>query len=622
MSRDTHKRKLDSPSTTLPPHKRRRARAFQYDELPDGHIRILQVTSELKRSGRRSLTTQLRSFPVSRLPHFIALSYAWPQPGSPVRKIECNGKAITVFAHIYTAFENLCPTASACSLAIWIDAVCIDQENKIEKKKQVSKMGSIYGLAGQVIAWLGPNPLVKQYRDEIENLARRKDFVESLERERLYGWQHFSFREHHTALSEAIHSFLCSSWFTRLWIVQEVCLGRYVSVLCDACVVPWDFLRVFFDWQTTVRTWHASLHFDVVKGFEGGHAIAEAKAVMKSYQEMNDHPARDFLGMIKTLDFLRSRLVLKPIDRVFGLMFILPEGVRTQIVVDYSHENEFWKAYVCLTRILLPHRMGLSVLSLAISEDRNPTLPSWCPDWNTPTSRAPEQIQEVSPEGSGGARQHLPGIRFGDDLRHLQVRGFRIDRIATSMPGLQADIGSLDDREVWWYWQRQCLDTVNAVLRDRTDVNANLRMHLSNLVLGSRLFGRDLHSGLSNNSNRRADLVVKRIYQELLSFLEGPHNPDKSCAEMTGKAYAIFENTHRTRSYFFTENGRVGRGCHQDQSGDFLVVLYSAAVPFILRYDEGSNVATLIGDAYLYGCMDLDSMPFEGRGPDEWFTIG
>lgn len=76
------------------------------------------------------------------------------------------------------------------------------------------------------------------------------------------------------------------------------------------------------------------------------------------------------------------------------------------------------------------------------------------------------------------------------------------------------------------------------------------------------------------------------------------------------------------RSYFITQHGRVGRGCYQDQPGDILVVLYSATVPFILRYAKDSKVATLIGDAYLYGCMDLDTMPPEGRGPDKWFTIG
>jgi hypothetical protein len=42
---------------------------------------------------------------------------------------------------------------------------------------------------------------------------------------------------------------------------------------------------------------------------------------------------------------------------------------------------------------------------------------------------------------------------------------------------------------------------------------------------------------------------------------------------------------------------------------------------FILRYEQGSEVWKLVGDAYLHGCMNLDSMPEVGRGPDMEFTI-
>jgi hypothetical protein len=53
-----------------------------------------------------------------------------------------------------------------------------------------------------------------------------------------------------------------------------------------------------------------------------------------------------------------------------------------------------------------------------------------------------------------------------------------------------------------------------------------------------------------------------------------------------------------------------------------LRTLYTTRNPFLLRYEDGSDVATLVGEAYLDGCMDLETMPSEGRGPDEWFTIG
>jgi hypothetical protein len=58
------------------------------------------------------------------------------------------------------------------------------------------------------------------------------------------------------------------------------------------------------------------------------------------------------------------------------------------------------------------------------------------------------------------------------------------------------------------------------------------------------------------------------------------------------------------------------------QVGDQICILYSGDTPFVIRYDDGSNVAKLVGDAYLDGCMDLATMSDEGRGPDQIFTIG
>ncbi|CAJ2502312.1 Uu.00g097060.m01.CDS01 [Anthostomella pinea] len=39
---------------------------------------------------------------------------------------------------------------------MWVDALCIDQGNTIERGSQVLRMGDIYKLAQRVIVWLGP----------------------------------------------------------------------------------------------------------------------------------------------------------------------------------------------------------------------------------------------------------------------------------------------------------------------------------------------------------------------------------------------------------------------------------------------------------------------------------
>jgi len=43
------------------------------------------------------------------------------------------------------------------NIMFWIDALCIDQENVDEKSMQAHRMGTIYGSAVTVVAWLGEN---------------------------------------------------------------------------------------------------------------------------------------------------------------------------------------------------------------------------------------------------------------------------------------------------------------------------------------------------------------------------------------------------------------------------------------------------------------------------------
>ena len=40
---------------------------------------------------------------------------------------------------------------------VWIDAVCIDQDNTDKKNAQVGRMHDIYSCCNQVYVWLGPD---------------------------------------------------------------------------------------------------------------------------------------------------------------------------------------------------------------------------------------------------------------------------------------------------------------------------------------------------------------------------------------------------------------------------------------------------------------------------------
>jgi hypothetical protein len=84
---------------------------------------------------------------------FEALSYTWGDPHFP-RSIFLNGYSLKVTESLYQALVQL--RLSHKERLLWIDAICINQEDGRDRNHQVAYMHRIYKLATQVLVWLGP----------------------------------------------------------------------------------------------------------------------------------------------------------------------------------------------------------------------------------------------------------------------------------------------------------------------------------------------------------------------------------------------------------------------------------------------------------------------------------
>ena len=86
--------------------------------------------------------------------HCAALSYTWGPP-TPVKKILINGEVFFVRQNLHHLLAKA--RGAAERPLIWIDQLCIDQDNIKERNEQVSRMRQIYRNADTVFAWLGPS---------------------------------------------------------------------------------------------------------------------------------------------------------------------------------------------------------------------------------------------------------------------------------------------------------------------------------------------------------------------------------------------------------------------------------------------------------------------------------
>lgn len=85
-------------------------------------------------------------------PPYYALSYHWGDPLVTI-PIRVNGQDVQVTKNLEAALREL--RARGIN-TVWVDALCINQQDPLEKGLQVMRMGQIYSRAVEVLAWLGP----------------------------------------------------------------------------------------------------------------------------------------------------------------------------------------------------------------------------------------------------------------------------------------------------------------------------------------------------------------------------------------------------------------------------------------------------------------------------------
>jgi hypothetical protein len=102
-----------------------------------------------------------------QLPWYLAVSYVWGEGATleGTREIILDGCRYPVTANVHSALHGYLFFMSI-PLNLWIDSICIDQENHVEKNGQISIMREIYHISTLVNISLGPG------RDEDRRMMR------------------------------------------------------------------------------------------------------------------------------------------------------------------------------------------------------------------------------------------------------------------------------------------------------------------------------------------------------------------------------------------------------------------------------------------------------------------
>ncbi|KAH8802983.1 heterokaryon incompatibility protein-domain-containing protein [Xylogone sp. PMI_703] len=227
------------------------SRPYKYTAFSDQYsLRLLEIIP----SDGSEIQCRLETFNLYSAPPYDALSYTWGDPRPPLLQsiassyfhkphfIQCDNHTIHVTTNLYHALQRLRHVyrASPPTLQkyIWIDAVCINQQDLSERSAQVALMEEIYKGAQMVVAWLG-----KSDRHTKPALRLIKRFADNPPRQiKQYGPLYEKFPGISHKDWEALVAFFQRAYFRRAWIVQEVVLAKKAVAFIGGEKISWESL--------------------------------------------------------------------------------------------------------------------------------------------------------------------------------------------------------------------------------------------------------------------------------------------------------------------------------------------------------------------------------------------
>jgi hypothetical protein len=131
---------------------------------------------------------------------YEALSYVWGDPNDTL-PISLSGCRMDVTVNLHAAL--LCLRNHSLERILWVDAICINQDDQQEKASQIQFMVVIYDQATRVVAWLGEAADDSHLAfEEIRAAGRKKSMIVS----------------DHDGVHAAGLALLHRPWFRRIWV--------------------------------------------------------------------------------------------------------------------------------------------------------------------------------------------------------------------------------------------------------------------------------------------------------------------------------------------------------------------------------------------------------------------
>lgn len=363
---------------------------WQVEETEDGDILIFNVVT-----GETHPLSAVGPSP-ERLnseyhPQFEALSYTWGDNDmSEFAQVQLEESQASKEPFETLGLRPNLAAALRClrhvdeTRILWIDALCINQEDTEERNEQVKRMTSIYTLAHRVVAWLGEeSDSSKLALTTLQHIGLQLKATKSgriiaapdATEPRL--WRNDNIPSFDLPTWQALMDFVDRQWFYRIWCWQEVKLGgRNVLLQCGGDKIMW------------IEFWMGVLCLHNKDSSPSMWFRERCRHIVFLKHDMGSH------SLSNILDIGRSKGCADPRDKVYGLLGIAPEYFSSNILVDYLRPVEDVYKEAFLTHLNATKRLEL--LKHCDLAERQVGGPSWVPDWSKTEFAAPILSEQLS----------------------------------------------------------------------------------------------------------------------------------------------------------------------------------------------------------------------------------
>jgi len=409
----------------------------------------------------------LRHASVSNNPPYKALSYVWGAANATRRCITVDGHPHLVTVNLEFALRRI--RQPDVVTTFWIDALSINQDDNEERSIQVGMMRDIYAKATEVVIYLGEAPhhefaglpsknrsptalsvFYGDHRDQ-EQIAKFQRHCLPIDKEKKSGTKKKLNYAHEVCclisllaqisdlgnvppfnaesrpsldsfyqrnVFEALRYMVRSTWWNRIWVVQEVVVPRNVILIYDTTTAHWEmFVKAAQSYTknsfSTVMSSFPKEYSDVLSFFS--RIVLDIHHLRCRWENAE---TTDLLSLLRQFSIRKAS---DDRDKVYALLSLVTDVTAYHArIIEPDYSVDTVTVFKNTVLGIIKSTGSLSILTGDLGRKNRQDLPSWAVDWSATSDdvdrRRAEDTENYNASAGVAVRVHSSGEDTIDEV--------------------------------------------------------------------------------------------------------------------------------------------------------------------------------------------------------------